>query len=308
MLGLLASLAFATSGPFGRTLLELGWTPGTAVFWRTFGGGLVLLPLGLWAVRGRWSLLRTEWRLIVAFGVFGVTMAQALFFGAVARMSVSIALLIEYAAPVALVLWAWARSRRRPSRLVLAGSGAAILGLVCVLDLTGARPDALGLLFAAGSMFGAAGYFVLSARRTELPPVTLAAAGLLTGSVLLGVLSLTGVLPYAAPLGMVSILGNPTPWWVSLGVVIVASTAIAYGLGITGIALMGERLGSFVSLSEVVFATLLAAVMLAELPSPIQLLGGGLIVAGVVAIRLSNTGPPVVAEPAAAEDTVRESA
>ncbi len=288
VIGLAASLAFATAGPLARTLLDLGWTPGAAVLWRTLGGGLVLLPLGLRALDGRWRLLGQQWRLVVAFGALGVVTAQALFFAAVSRMSVGIALLIEYTAPVALVLLAWLRQRRAPSPLVIGGSALAVFGLLCVLDLTGARPDLLGVLFASGSMIGAAGYFVLSARPTELPPVTLASTGLLAGSSVLAVLTATGLLPYSAPLGSVQLMGSALPWWASLALLIVISTAASYGMGIAGVSLMGERLGSFVSLSEVVFAGVLAAVMLGEVPRALQVVGGVLILVGVVLIRMAR--------------------
>ncbi|MFZ0530558.1 MAG: DMT family transporter, partial [Propionicimonas sp.] len=117
-LGLAASLAFATSGPFVRPLLEIGWTPGAAVFWRVTGAAVLMLPLALWLQRGRIGRLVREWRAIAAFGALAVATPQLMFFAAVDRMSVSIALLIEYMAPVLLVGLAWARSRRPPSRLV----------------------------------------------------------------------------------------------------------------------------------------------------------------------------------------------
>jgi len=291
-LGLAASLAFATSGPFVRPLLDAGWTPGAAVFWRVSAAALVMLPLALWLMRGRLGDLVREWRAIGAFGALAVATPQLMFFAAVDRMSVSIALLIEYMAPVLLVAVAWARTRRAPSRLVLSGTAASVLGLLCVLDLAGASPDALGVLFAFGAMFGAAAYFVLSARPTTLHPIALAGFGLVAGAGVLGLAILVGLLPYSSPLVDVSLMGAAVPWWVPLGVVVLAATAIAYGLGVAGITLMGERLASFVSLSEVLFAALLAAVILGEVPSPIQLLGGALIIVGVLLIRSASGSRP----------------
>lgn len=300
-LGLVASLAFATAGPLARTMFDLGWTPGAAVLWRTVGGGVVLLPLAAWSLRRRWRLVLREWRLVIAFGALGVVTAQTLFFAAVSRMSVGLALLIEYTAPVALVIWAWLRRRSVPSAFVQIGSVLAVLGLLFVLDLAGATPDVLGLLFAGGSMVGAAGYFVLSARPSELPPVALASIGLLAGSLGLAGLVASGFLPYAAPLGSVRLMGQVVPWWVAFAALVVISTAVAYGLGIVSIGFMGERLGSFVSLSEVIFATMLAAAALGEVPRPIQVTGGILILCGVVVIRLagnrpSQSGPPYPAD------------
>ena len=292
LLGLAASLAFATSGTFVRPLFNAGWTPGAAVLWRVSLAAVVLLPMGLWVMRGKLRLVLAEWRIIVAFGALAVATAQLMYFAAVSRMSVSLALLIEYMAPVLLVVVAWARTRRSPSRLVLAGTLASVLGLVCVLDLTGARPDALGVLFGFGAMIGAAAYFVLATRPTRLLPLALPAFGLPVGAVVLGLATAVGALPYSAPLVDVEVMGTLVPWWVPLSVVVLAATALAYALGVVGINLMGERLSSFVSLSEVLFAALLAGVVLGEIPSPIQVLGGALIVAGVLLIRSSRRRPP----------------
>jgi drug/metabolite transporter (DMT)-like permease len=292
LLGLAASLAFATSGTFVRPLFNAGWSPGAAVLWRVTCAAVLLLPVGLWVMRGRLRLVLAEWRIIVGFGALAVATAQLMYFAAVSRMSISIALLIEYMAPVLLVLVAWARTRRTPSRLVLAGTLASVLGLLCVLDLTGARPDALGVVFGFGAMIGAAAYFVLGARPSQLHPLALPGFGLPVGALVLGLATLVGALPYSAPLVEVELMGALVPWWVPLGVVVLAATALAYALGVAGINLMGERLSSFVSLSEVLFAALLAGVILGEIPSPIQLLGGALIVTGVVLIRFSSGDAP----------------
>jgi len=292
LLGLTASLAFATSGTFVRPLFDAGWSPGAAVLWRVTCAAVLLLPVGLWVMRGRLRVVLAEWRIIVAFGALAVATAQLMYFAAVSRMSVSIALLIEYMAPVLLVMLAWVRTRHAPSRLVIAGTLASVLGLLCVLDLTGARPDALGVVFGFGAMIGAAAYFVLGARPTQLHALALPAFGLPVGGVVLGLATLVGALPYAAPLVDVRVMGATVPWWVPLGIVVLAATALAYALGVAGIGLMGERLSSFVSLSEVLFAALIAAVVLGEIPSPIQVIGGALIVAGVVLIRFASGTSP----------------
>jgi drug/metabolite transporter (DMT)-like permease len=292
VLGLAASLTFATSGTFVRPLLDAGWTPGAAVFWRVTLASAILAPAAIWILRTQLREVISEWRLILTFGIFAVATAQGMYFAAVSRMSVSVALLIEYTAPVALVALAWVRQRHRPSGMVLAGSAVSIVGLVCVLDLTGASLDALGVLFGFTAMVGAATYFALGARPTKLPAMALPALGLPVGAVTLGLLILAGLLPYSAPLVDVELMGSPVPWWVPLSVVVVFATAAAYSLGIAGIGLMGERLSSFVSLSEVLFAALVAAIVLREIPTAMQLFGGVLIVGGVVLIRIASGNQP----------------
>jgi drug/metabolite transporter (DMT)-like permease len=289
---LAASLAFAMSGTFARPLFAAGWTPGAAVFWRVACAAVLLLPVGLWVMRGRLRVVLAEWRTVAGFGALAVAIAQLMYFAAVSRISVSVALLLEYMAPVALVLLAWVRSRRVPSRLVLAGSLTSVVGLLCVLDLTGASLDALGVAFGLLAMVGAAGYFVIGARPTALHPLALPGFGLPVGAVVLGVAILVGALPYSAPLVDVDLMSSVVPWWVPLAVIVVCATALAYALGVAGIALMGERLSSFVSLSEVLFAALVAAVVLGEVPTPMQWFGGLLIVGGVVLIRQSTGDAP----------------
>ena len=61
------------------------------------------------------------------------------------------------------------------------------------------------------------------------------------------------------------------------------TAAIAYTTGIAAIRRLGSRLASFVALTEVLAGVLWAWLLLDELPRPVQLLGGVLILAGVVA-------------------------
>ena len=62
---------------------------------------------------------------------------------------------------------------------------------------------------------------------------------------------------------------------------------------------IGSRVASFVGLSEVLFALGFAWLFLAEVPAPIQFVGGALILVGVVLVRMdaSTSGNPK-AEPA----------
>ena len=74
-----------------------------------------LPPLGVRALRGRWAAVRASWRVVVLYGVLAVLGAQLSFFFAVSRMDVGPALLIEYTAPAAVVLWLWRRHGERPA-------------------------------------------------------------------------------------------------------------------------------------------------------------------------------------------------
>jgi drug/metabolite transporter (DMT)-like permease len=204
-----------------------------------------------------------------------------------------VALLIQYLAPVLLVGWTWARTRRRPSGVVIAGTAVAIAGLVLVIDIAGARFDLLGTLLALGAALCLAAYFVLAERTGDTAsPLAFAGGGLVTGTVLIGVLCLSGILPFAAPAVSVAYAGLTVPWWVSVIWVIVVATSLGYALGVIAVPFIGARLASFVGLTEVLFATGFAWLLLGEAVAPVQLIGGVLILAGVVLVRLDLVAAP----------------
>jgi drug/metabolite transporter (DMT)-like permease len=70
------------------------------------------------------------------------------------------------------------------------------------------------------------------------------------------------------------------------------ASVVAYVAGIGAARALGARLSSFVGLTEVMFAVLIAWLVLDELPTAVQLVGGGLIVAGVALVRLDESRSP----------------
>ncbi len=228
----------------------------------------------------------------MAFGLTAVAGCQLFYFAAMQRMPVAVALLIQYIAPVLIVIAVWVRTRRAPSTAVLIGSVVAMTGLVLVVDISGARFDLLGTLFALCAAVCAAAYFVIAGRAgDDLPPLALAAGGLVVGTLLMGALVGVGVLPFAAPSITVSLAGLQVPGILPLLWVGAVATTLGYALGVIAVPLIGSRLASFVGLSEVLFALGFAWLLLGETPAPIQFVGGALILVGVVLVRLDAASP-----------------
>lgn len=285
--GLASALAFSSSGPVVKPLIEAGWTLGAALLVRMSLAALILSPALVRAVRRRPGLLGRQWPLIVGFGLTGVAGCQIFYFAAMQRMPVAVALLVQYLAPVLLVLLAWVRTRRAPSGLVLTGSAVAIVGLVLVVDIAGARFDLLGTIFALGAAVCVGAYFLLSERTgEELPALALAAGGLIVGAALMAVLCATGVLPFSAPDVSVALAGLDVPAWVAIGWVGAVATTLGYALGVVAVPMLGSRVASFVGLSEVLFALLFAWLLLGEAPGPVQIVGGAVLIVGVVLVRM----------------------
>jgi len=302
-LALLSALAFGTSGAFARGLLDAGWSPAAAVTWRASVAVLLLAVPALLALRGRWHLLLAGWRTVLLFGVVAVAATQLAYFQAVQHVSVGVALLLEYLGVFLVVGWLWLRRGQRPRRLSIAGGALALVGLVGVLDVvSGAQIAPIGLMWGLVAAVGLATYFVVSADdRSGIPPVALAAAGMLTGAVALGIVGALGIVEMRMTTADVVLAGIGVPWWapvVGLGLV---STALAYSTGIGAARALGSKVASFVGLTEVLFAVLIAWLLLGQLPTVVQLIGGVLVLAGVVAVKLDERAgaPETVVEPAA---------
>src|SRR6478736_5794978 len=271
-LAVASAASFGLSGVLARGLLDTGWSAGATVALRIAIAAAVLVVPGVLAVRGRWHLLRTNAGLITVYGVAAVAGAQLCYFYAVTYMQVSVALLLEYTAPVAVVVWLWVRHGHRPSGLTLLGAALAAAGLVLVLDVvSGAELSTVGVLWALGAMVGAASYFIISADEGNgLPGISLAAGGLFAASVVLGTAGAIGVLPFRTSSADAAYDGFTLPWWVAVLLLGLVTAAFAYVTGIEAGRRLGSRLASFVALGEVLAAVVWAWLLLGELPRPVQ--------------------------------------
>lgn len=291
-IALLSAASFATSGAIGRSMLDIGWSPGAVIVVRIgLAAVVLLLPTGL-ALRGRWRQLRRNAGLVLAYGVLAVAGVQLAYFSALQTLSVGVALLIEYLAPVLIVGWTWARTGRPPSGLTTAGAAFAIVGLILVLDITGeATISVVGIAWALVAAVGLAGFFVLGGRddADALPPIALTGAGLVVGALALGAAGLVGVLPMRATASDVVLAGNRFPWWVAALELALVAGAGAYVLAVLAVRRLGATVSSFIGLTEVLFATVVAWALLDQQPGAVQLLGGAFVLVGVIAVRVGET-------------------
>lgn len=287
---LIAASAFALSGSFAKSLFESGWSAGAAVGVRIGGAALVLaVPVILILVR-RWAIVRGSlWR-VALYGVVPIALCQLFYFNAVTHLSVGVALLLEYLSPILLVLWAWLRTKKSPRTLTILGGLAAIGGLALVLDLSGPqRIDAEGVLWGLAAAVCSAAFFIMSAYQgDDVPPVLLAGGGMAVGGVLIFALGAVGIVPMTFASADVTFANHALPWFVPILGLVVVSTVFSYLLGIISTVQLGTRVASFVALLEVLFAVVWAWLLLGELPRPIQLLGGVLIVSGVILVRIED--------------------
>src|SRR5205823_9009330 len=210
-LAVLSAATFGTSGAFASSLIDAGWSPAAAVITRIAVAALVLTVPALIQLRGRWSMLRRGAGRAAAYGLVAVAGCQLVYFTAIERMPVGVALLLEYLAAVLVVGWLWLRHGQRPRRLTVVGAAVAIAGLAMVLDLGGsARIDPIGVMWGLLAAVGLAIYFLLGAGVDEepLPPIVMAWAGMCVGAAALAALGWAGVLPVTVTTGNVDFIGH----------------------------------------------------------------------------------------------------
>ena len=104
----------------------------------------------------------------------------------------------------------------------------------------------------------------------------------------LAVMAGTGLMPLTASAGDVHVSGPQVSWIVPvLGLSLVAAV-LSYIAGIGAARRLGARLASFIGMAEVLFAILFAWLLLGQLPTLVQFVGGGFIMAGVAMVRLGE--------------------
>jgi drug/metabolite transporter (DMT)-like permease len=298
VLALGSAFAFGASGPLGKSLMVAGWSPTAAVTARLAGGALLMAVFATVMRPGWVREAATHWRTVVAYGAVPIAGAQLFYYNAVSHLTVGVALLLEYTAPLMVVAWLWLTTRRRPSRLTLAGVALAVTGIMLVLGVVDSGGFAAAHINLVGVGWGlaagvcAACYFLMSERVTtgeensgSVHPVTLAAAGLAVGGALTALLGITGVMPMTFTANDTVIGGWATPWVVPVILLGIIPTAVAYTLGIMGIARLRPRFASLVGLSEVLFAVLAAWVLLGESMTAVQALGGVIVLGGLALAR-----------------------
>ena len=105
----------------------------------------------------------------------------------------------------------------------------------------------------------------------------------------------TGVVPFRLTTDDTVVAGFTVSWVVPVIALAVIPTAIAYSLGIMGIARLRPRFASLVGLSEVMFAVLAAWLLLGQAITPVQAVGGAVVLVGLALARQGDRSEKVEA-------------
>ncbi len=298
----LASVTFATSGPFAKPAMDAGLSPQQVASVRIGLAAVILLAVvAVWRP-GALRVRRSDWRLLLGYGLVGVAGVQVLYFAAVSRIPIGIAMLLEFTAPVLVALWVrFVRRTVLPARMWV-GTALAMAGLAMIAQVWEGLGvlDALGLLAAAGAALCAATYFLVGERgASTLPLLGLVTWGMVVGAAGIFVLAPPWSLPFELFGADTDFGAWRVPVWTLLVACAVVSTAVAYLLSIGALRDLPANVASVLALLEPVVATALAWLLLDQALTVVQLAGAAVLLSGATLVQLASRRPVVPELPTA---------
>ena len=273
---------------------------------RTTVALLILAPILL--LRNRASLRLRSSHLLQFFllGILGLAASNYFYYLAIEKTTVATAIVLQYVAPVWVLLYMLIRRLQRPTVLRISGVVLAVVGCAVAvgevaarstfpwLTMSGLRINSVGLIAAETAAISFAFYNVYGQHLVQIYQ---------RWTVL--VYSLFGAAVFW-------IVVNP-PWkivaqhysgaqWLFMVLFSITSMLIPFSLYFTGLQHLDATRAIVTACLEPVWAILLTAMILGELVSPIQVVGIGVVLAATIVIQLPDRKTP--AEPTIAVEPI----
>jgi len=224
----------------------------------------------------------------LVLGMLGVAASNYFYYVAIQKTSVAVAIILQYTAPVWVLLYVVARRQQRPSMQKMAAVAVAIAGIALTIGITGGqsssrlRLDSWGLIAAMLASFSFAFYNLaghnILARYDRWRVLTWT---LVSASVFWFVLN---------PPWKILAAHYTSAQWAFLFVFSMISVLGAFSLYFLGLQHLDPTRAIVASCLEPVFSILLAAVLLGEGVRPIQTVGIVLVLAAIVIVQLPGLG------------------
>lgn len=285
---LAATCMWGVNGTVSKGILSAGLSSPRLTEVRSTGAALALGIALLLTQPWRLRLRPRELRFLIAFGILGLALVQWLYFFAIHRLEIGIALLIQYLAPVLIALWARFVAKERVRRRIWVALILSLAGLSLVVELwQGFSLDALGTVAALGASVAFALYILLAEHAVGLrDPVSLLCLGFAVAAAFWAV-----VQPWwSFPAGVVdervrldgALLTTTTPVWLLMLTMIVVGTILPFLLLVGALRHISATRVALTAMFEPVAGALVAYAWLGEALSGAQLAGGAIVLAGIL--------------------------
>ncbi|HEV8671921.1 MAG TPA: EamA family transporter [Candidatus Limnocylindria bacterium] len=271
-----AAACFGVGGIIAKAAFNAGVPPSLLAEWRILFGFIVYAAIFAVIRPSAFRIHRSDLPLFALFGIVGLAGVQWSYYESIQRLPVGVAVVIQYTAPVLLLVWARLRGRKVGSRLWLA----AALALVGCFFAAGAYDAALfqlnteGVALSVLSAFIFAIYFSVAERilrRYETP--TLLVYGFGFALVAWAIFRPIWTLPWTT---------TPSEIYMLLVGVLIVATVIPFGLTLAAVKLIPAARVGLTATIEPVVAAIAAFLVLGEQLALPQVAGGAIVVVAIL--------------------------
>ncbi len=231
---------------------------------------------------------RREIPTLIFYGVFGYAMVQLGYFIGIAQgVPLSLVLIIEFTAPIWIVLWIKFVRKSQVAKSMWAAIALSLLGLVFVAKVwEGFTFDLLGTLGALGAAFALAVYFLMSqSQGTKRSAQAMIVWGFGVAGLFWSIVLPIWNFPTEIFNTNINLQGRfsdySAPGWLLIAYIIVFGTMVPYLFVVGGIRRLSASTSSVIGMLEPVLAGAFAWIWLSQSWTAIQLLGGVIVLIGI---------------------------
>ena len=277
---------FAVNGTVSTLALQAGVPAPWLTAMRCGGAAVVLLAALAVVAPARLRVSLREVPFLAAFGVVGVALTQCLYYVAIGRLPVGIALVFEMTAPVFIALWVWLVRGERVRRRLWAALGLSLSGLVLVAEVWegGGSLDVGGVAAALAAALCLATYYLMGERGTTTrDPVALTCWSFVAAGLFWVVAAPfwpfdPAVLGAAVPLSIGTL---ELPLWVLGGWIVVLGAVLPFWLSLAALRHLPPTTAGLIATVEPVLASVVAWLWVEQVLSGWQVLGGLVVLVGI---------------------------
>ena len=284
---LVAATCWALNGTVAKVvLLEVG-DPLRVSQFRGTGTAIILVIFVALTNRKAFRIKPKEAFLLAGYGIVGVAMCQWFYFESISRMPITISLLIEFMAPIFVVLYARFVMHVPVKNTVWLGLALAVIGLALVAQVwDGFTLNKIGVLYALASMTTLVFMYLLGDKASQgRDPMSLLMWAFIFASLFFSILRPWGSFPWDSLHAHVTPFEGGTevyPIWPFFAFMVLIGTLTPYILVINSIRHIGGPGASIMGMTEPPIASIAAWIVLGEIFVPVQMLGGAIMLVGIV--------------------------
>jgi DME family drug/metabolite transporter len=246
---------------------------------------LLLLAPFLWWRRGRegMALARADFVRCLVLGVVGVAGSNYLYYFGIQKLNVAVAIILQYTAPVWVLLYMVTRGRQRPTGQRVSSVALAVIGCGLAIGIVGAgrfNLNSWGLAAAVAGAFTFAFYNIAGHDLLTRYDHWRILAYVLLGSALFWLL--------VNPPWKIAAARYTPAEWLFLLVFALISALVPYLFYFAGLRQLDATRAIVTSCLEPVFSIVIAAAVLGELVKPVQVVGIALVLVATVLVQLPS--------------------